>query len=121
MTRARPACLLAAHLSLAGCSSPPPGQPAEVVLRFFRAVEASDCDAAFAALSRAYRADLEQRHTCAEALADLRELALDRVIDTRVDGRNDRAHLVRVHLRGRATDSWIRVEAEEGQWRIFSM
>lgn len=113
--------LLAALLLLAACSSPPPGQPADAVRRFFGAVEAGDCEAAFAALSRAYRAEIEEKHRCPESLTELRQISLDDVVDVQVDGRNNRAHLVRVHLRGRAADSLIRVEAEDGQWRIFSL
>lgn len=113
--------LLAVLVALVACSAPPPGAPADAVVRLFTAVEAGDCDAALAALARAYRADFAQRHTCDELLADLRRLRLERVIDTRVDGRDARAHLVRIHLQGRATESWIRVEEEDGQWRIFSM
>lgn len=87
----------------------------------FAAVEAGDCDAVLATLARTYRADLEQRHTCAELLEDLRRLRLERVIDTRIDGRDPRAHLVRIRLQGRSNDSWIRVEEEDGAWRIVSM
>ena len=113
--------VLVSLLLLVACSTPPAGPPADAVLRFFRAVEAGECEVAFATLSRAYRAEVEQEHPCAESLAELRQRPLESVIDTRVDGRNNKAHLVRVHLRGRETDSLIRVEAEDGQWRISSM
>ena len=96
--------LLVAVVSLAACSAPPPGQPADAVRRFFGAVEAGDCEAAFAALSRAYRAEIEERHRCPESLTELRQISLEDVVDVQVDGRNSRAHLVRVHLRGRAAE-----------------
>ncbi|MDC0672613.1 hypothetical protein [Nannocystis radixulma] len=108
--------------SLLTCSPPIPGQPADAVKRFFGTVEAGDCKAAFATLAQAFRAELESRHgACDEHLEDWRQLVLERVLDTRVDGRDERAHLVRVRLRGRSIDSWIRVEAEDRQWRIVSM
>lgn len=126
MSATRPAAAtlvptLVALLSLAACSPGPPDAPADAVRRLFGAVEAGDCDVAFATLSRAHRAELERQHGCAEVIAELRRRPLDAVIDTRLDGRDDRAHLVRVRLRGRATDSWIRVEAEDGQWKISSL
>lgn len=106
----------------AACSTSPPGQPADAVKRFFQAVEAGDCSAAIGTLSAAYRVELEKRNLpCDEYIAMLRGVRLERVIETQVDGRNQKAHLVRTHIRGRQTDSIIRVEAEDGQWRIFSM
>jgi hypothetical protein len=104
------------------CSSSPPGQPADAVTRFFQAMEAGDCNAAIDTLSQAYRTELKNRDlTCSEYIETWRRSRLERVIETQVDGRNKKAHLVRAHIRGRQTDSILRIEAEDGQWRIFSM
>jgi len=107
---------------VAACNSTPPGQPADPVKRFFQAVEAGDCNAATDTLSQAYRTELKEKNLpCDEYIATWRRFQLEQVIETQVDGRNKKAHLVRTHMRGRQTDSIIRVEAEGGQWRIFSM
>lgn len=122
----RPAWFVSALWMIAACSSSPPGQPpgqpADAVKRFFQAVEASDCNAATGALSQAYRTELTKKNLpCDEYIETWRRFQFERVIETQVDGRNQKAHLVRTQLRGRQTDSIIRVEAEDGQWRIFSM
>lgn len=118
----RPAWFVFVLWMVAACSSSPPGQPADAVKRFFQAVEAGDCNAAMATLSRAYRTELQAKQLpCDEYIETWRRSRLERVIETRIDGRNQEAHLVRTHIRGRQTDSIIRVEAEDGQWRIFSM
>lgn len=106
---------------MAACSSSPPGQPADAVKRFFQAVEAGDCNAAIATLSQAYGTELKKRNLRCDEYIERWHFQLERVIETQVDGRNKEAHLVRVHIRGRQTDSIIRIEAEGGQWRIFSM
>lgn len=117
----RPARFVFVLWMVAACSSSPPGQPEDVVKRFFQAVEAGDCSAAIGTLSQAYRTELKEKNLpCDEYLETVR-FQLERVIETKVDGRNQKAHLVRAHIRGRQTDSIIRVEAEDGQWRIFSM
>lgn len=117
----RPARLVFVWWMVAACSSPPPGQPADAVQRFFQAVEAGDCNAAIGTLSQAYRTELEKKNLRCDEYIERWRFQLERVIETQVDGRNKAAHLVRVHIRGRQTDSIIRVEAEGGQWRIFSM
>lgn len=118
----RPAWFVFVLWIVAACSSSPPGQPADAVKRFFQAVEAGDCNAAIGTLSQAYRTELKEKNQpCDEYLETWRRLPLERVIETQIDGRNKKAHLVRAHVRGRQTDSIIRVEAEGGQWRISSM
>lgn len=118
----RPAWFVFVLWMVAACSSSPPGQPADAVKRFFQALEAGDCSAATGTLSQAYRAELNKKNLpCDEYIETWRGFQLERVIETQVDGRNENAHLVRAHIRGRQTDSIIRVEAEAGQWRIFSI
>jgi hypothetical protein len=107
---------------VAACRTSPLGQPDDAVKRFFQAVAAGDCEAAIGTLSQSYRAELNTKHlSCDEYLGTWRRFQLERLIETQVDGRNHRAYLVRAHLRGRQTDSIIRVEAEGDQWRIFSI
>ena len=117
----RPAWFVFVLWMVAACNSPPPGQPVDAVNRFFQAVEAGDCNAAIGTLSQAYRTELKNKNLPCDEHLETWRFRLERVIETQVDGRNKKAHLVRVHIRGRQTDSIIRVEAEDGQWRIFSM
>jgi len=118
----RPAWFVLVLWMVAACSTPPPGQPADAVKRFFQAVEAGDGNAAIGTLSQTYRTELKKQNlACNEYLETWRPFQLERVIETQVDGRNPKAYLVRAHIRGRQTDSIIRVEAEGDQWRIFSI
>jgi hypothetical protein len=121
----RPAWFVFGLWMVAACSpSPPgpPGQPADVVKGFFQAVETGDCNAATGLLSQAHRTELEKKKLpCDEYIETWRSFQFERVIETQVDGRNKKAHLVRARIRGRQADSIIRVEAEGGQWRIFSI
>ena len=117
----RPARFVFVLWMVAACNSSPPGHPADAVKRFFQAVELGDCNTAIDTLSQAYRTELKQRNLSCDEYIERWRFQLERVIETQVDGRNKEAHLVRVHIRGRQTDSIIRVEAEDGQWRIFSM
>jgi hypothetical protein len=113
---------LALGLALVACRpAPPPGRPGEAVERFYGAVLAGDCAAALSALGTAFRARVEQKGSCDQLFEEMREHPLDRVLDTQVDGRNPAAQLVRARLQGRKTDVIIRVQAEGGQWKIFSM
>jgi len=114
--------VLAPALGLGACHRPPPGLPAEAVVRFYAAVEALDCAAARERLGAPVRARLDQSAApCNEFLGRLREHPIERIVDTQSDGRNPAARLVRVHLRGHATDTILRVEAEDGQWKIFAL
>jgi len=118
----RPAWFVFVLWMVAACSSSPPGQPADAVKRFFQAVEVGDCNAATDTLSQAYRTELKKKNLpCDEYIKTWRSFQFERVIETQVDGRNKKAHLVRAHIRGRQADSIIRVEAEDGQWRIFAI
>ncbi|HEX2571459.1 MAG TPA: hypothetical protein VH877_18005 [Polyangia bacterium] len=109
-------------LALLACRpASPPGRPAEAVERFYAAVLAGDCTAVMGALGKAYRARVEQKGNCDKLLEEMREHPLESVLDTQVDGRNPAAQLVRARLRGHKTDVIIRVQAEGGQWKIFSL
>lgn len=101
-------------------SSPPAGEPAEAVARFFAAIAAGDCDAALARLGTPYRAKVAAAG-CAEFLQEMRRFPLEHVVEVTPDGRNRAAHLVRSQLRGRHSAILIRVQAEDGQWKIFSL
>ena len=111
--------LLGLALALPACR--PPGRPSDAVERFYAAVTVGDCAAALGALGTAFRTRVEQKGNCDRLLEEMREHPLERVLDTQVDGRNRAAQLVRVRLRGHKTDVIIRVQAEGGQWKIFSM
>ena len=109
-------------LYLAACRpAAPSGEPAAAVQLFHAAMTAGDCAAALARLSRELRARVAPSGSCDALFQALREAPLERVIETHVDGRNRDAQLVRVRLRGRMTDTLIRVQAEGAQWKIFSM
>lgn len=111
-------------LALLACRpATPPGRPAEAVERFYSAVMAGDCPAALGALGTAFRArvEVEQKGSCDRLFEEMREHPLERVLETQVDGRNRAAQLVRARLSGRKTDVIIRVQAENGQWKIFSL
>lgn len=116
--------ILVALLGLACRASPaaPPGAPADAVTRFFAAVDAGDCTGAWTELGQTYRDSLTRDGVdCALLLEEMRKYPLESVLDTRTDGRNPDARLVRTRLRDRAQDVVIRVQADAGQWRIMAL
>jgi hypothetical protein len=114
--------IVMALCGLACGSASPPGTPADTVTRFFAAVEAGDCTRIWAELGQSYRARLEQEGAGCDVLVEqIRTYPLETVLDTRVDGRNPEAQLVRTRLRGRENDVIIRVQAEDGQWKIMAL
>ena len=109
-------------LALLACRpATPPGRPAEAVERFYASVVAGDCAAALGTLGTSLRTRVEQKGGCDRLFEEMREHPLERVLDTQVDGRNRAAQLVRARLSGRKTDVIIRVQAESGQWKVFSL
>jgi hypothetical protein len=98
----------------------PPGEPADAVQRFYAAVSGRDCATALSTLGSRIRGRFEQAG-CEQIYRQIEEHPLERVISTQVDGRDREAQLVRARLRGRTTDVVIRVQAEDGQWKISSM
>lgn len=109
-------------LALLACRpATPPGPPAAAVERFYGAVMAGDCAAALGALGTAFRVRVEQKGGCDRLFEEMREHPLERVLDTQVDGRNRAAQLIRARLSGHKNDVIIRVQAEGGQWKIFSL
>lgn len=104
-------------------SEPPSGQPADAVRRFYAAAARHDCSEAARVLGRPLRekSQIDQAGRCAKLLEQVLEHPLEHVLDTQVDGRDASAHLVRARLRGRATDIIIRVQAEDGQWKIVAL
>jgi hypothetical protein len=122
----RPVVLVAlvALLGLACRATPasPPGAPADAVTRFFAAVDARDCAGAWTELGQSYRDALTREGVdCGLLVEEMRKHPLDAVLDTRTDGRNPGAQLVRTRLRGRDQDVIIRVQADAGQWRIMAL
>lgn len=114
--------VLGLALAVSACRpATPAGEPAAAVQRFYAAMAADDCAAALAVLGKDLRARLAPRGSCDALFHDLRQAPLERTVETHVDGRNRDAQLVRVRLRGRTTDTIIRVQAEGAEWRIFSM
>lgn len=107
-------------LACRGTPAVPPGAPDGTVARLYAAVDAGDCQKAVAELSASYRDHVESAG-CDEFIEKLREFPLERVIETKTDGRDSGARLVRIRVENRKTDVIIRVEAENGQWKIFSM
>lgn len=101
--------------------SRPSGIPADAVQRFHLAAADGDCAAALGTLGNKLRARLDSGDRCAKLFQETLRHPLERVISTQVDGRDREAQLVRARLRGRATDLVIRVQAEDGQWKIVSM
>ena len=115
---------LVALLGLACRATPasPPGAPADAVTRFFAAVDAQDCTGAWAELGQTYRDSLTRDGVdCGLLIEEMRKYPLDAVLDTRTDGRNPDARLVRTRLRGRDQNVVIRVQADAGQWRIMAL
>ncbi|MFO0579447.1 MAG: hypothetical protein U1A78_36065 [Polyangia bacterium] len=110
-----------ALLVLACRPSPPSGQPADAVRRFYAAAARHDCSDAMRVLGGPLRSKIDQAGRCAELLEQVLEHPLEHLLDTQVDGRDASAHLVRARLRGRATDLIIRVKAEDGQWKIVAL
>ena len=107
-------------LACRGTPGAPPGAPSGTVERLYAAVDAGDCQKAVAELSASYRDHVETAG-CHAFLDKLRAFPLERIIDTRTDGRDSGARLVRTRVGNRKTDVIIRVEAENGAWKIFSM
>lgn len=101
--------------------APPAGQPADAIRRFYAAAARSDCTEAVRVLGGPLRSKIDQAGRCAELLEQVLEHPLEHVLDTQVDGRDASAHLVRARLRGRAADIIIRVQAEDGQWKIVAL
>lgn len=99
----------------------PTGVPADAVQRYYAATASGDCAAALGALGSKLRARLDSGDRCALLFRQTNEHPLERVLGTQVDGRDPAAQLVRVRLRGRVIDLIIRVQAEDGQWKIVSM
>ena len=99
----------------------PPGQPADAVQRFYAAAVRSDCAGALQALGGTLRGKVANTGRCEELFEQTLEHPLEHVLGTQVDGRDPAAHLVRARLRGRVTDVIIRVQAEDGQWKIFAL
>lgn len=109
-------------LALLACSpAPPTTPPAAAVQRLYAAAAAGDCAAAREALGGELRARVAQQGTCDPLFEELSRHPLEQVVATQVDGRNRAAQLVRIRLRGRTTDTIIRVQAEGAQWKIFSL
>lgn len=101
--------------------SRPTGQPADGVQRFYAAVAAGDCAAVRAQLGSRLRGRVTSPEGCEQLRQEILEHPLERVIGTQADGRDPDAQLVRARLRGRALDVVIRVEAEDGQWKIAAL
>jgi hypothetical protein len=119
----RRAALIAA-LAFCGltCNTSPAGTPADAVTRFFAAVASGSCSSVWAELGDGYRAELEREGVhCNELIEQLRTYPFEAVVDTRVDGRNDAAHLVHTRLGGREHEVVIRVQAEHGRWKIMAL
>lgn len=109
-------------LAAPACKGSPPGAPRDAVEAFFAAVARGDCDAALGQLGQAYRAELDREGVgCAVLVEEMAAYPLEAVLDTRVDGRNAAAHLVRTRMQGRTQDVVIRVQAEDGRWKIFAL
>jgi hypothetical protein len=120
----RAAISVAVVIALGGlaCSASPPGAPADAVTRFFAAVESGSCSGTWAEIGASYRAELEREGIgCNELIEQMRTYPFEAVLDTRVDGRNAAAHLVHTRLRGREHEVVIRVQAEDGQWKIMAL
>lgn len=108
--------------SLLACRpSRPTGSPADAVQRFYAAATAGDCAAALRTLGTKLRARLDPGDRCAQLFQQTLEHPLEGVLSTQADGRDPEAQLVRARLRGRTIDLIIRVQAEDGQWKIVSM
>jgi hypothetical protein len=120
----RAAISVAVVIALGGlaCSASPEGAPADAVTRLFAAVESGSCSGVLAELGAGYRAELEREGIgCNELIEQMRTYPFEVVLDTRVDGRNAAAHLVHARMRGREQPVVIRVQAEDGQWRIMAL
>lgn len=114
--------LLALALTVGACRPAPPAAPPEqAVQRFFAAVTADDCPTALSQLASGMRARVAPDGRCEELFGGVRRYPLERVVETKVDGRNSDAQLVRARLRGRTTDAIIRVQAEGRSWKIFAL
>lgn len=104
------------------CSASPAGTPADAVTRFFAAVESGSCSSLWTELGDSYRAELEREGVdCNTLIEQMRAYPFETVLDTRADGRNPAANLVRTRLRGREHEVVIRVQAEGGQWKIMAL
>lgn len=98
----------------------PAGSPADAVEALYAAVEAGDCQAALSVLTSAYRPEIEAAG-CDELMEKMREFPLDRILETKPDGRDPGARLVRTRIHQRQSDVIIRVQAENGAWKIAAM
>lgn len=122
MRHAAIAIAVVVALGAPACSASPAGAPADAVTRFFAAVDSGSCSAIWAELGSGYRAELEREGvSCNELIEQMRTYPFEAVVDTRVDGRNAAAHLVHTRLRGREHAVVIRVQAEDGRWKIMAL
>ncbi len=100
----------------------PSAEPAKTVERFYAAIAAGDCQAAKAELSESYRDELRREHIgCVEMLESMRPYPLESIVETKTDGRDGDARMVRTRIKGRQSDVIVRVRADDGQWKIVSM
>lgn len=113
--------LLGLGSGLACRPSRPTGAPADAVQRFYAAAASGDCAAALTTLGNKLRARLDPGDRCGLLFRQTLEHPLESVLSTQADGRDPNAQLVRARLRGRSIDLIIRVQAEDGQWKIVSM
>lgn len=122
MRRAAISVAVVIALGSLACSASPPGAPADAVTRFFAAVASGSCSGVWTELGDGYRAELEREGVdCNELIEQMRTYPFEAVRDTRVDGRNTAAHLVHTRLRGREQEVVIRVQAQDGQWKIMAL
>lgn len=107
-----------------GHGDQPSGQPADAVTQLYAAIASGDC----ARITALTGGDLAARiggARCDAALEDFRhhQVALRRLRETVVDGRDPNAHLVRVVVSfdGRDHEVQLRVVAQAGAWQVVTM
>ncbi len=107
-------------LVAAGCTREIPGAPEDAVRGFFDAVAAQDCQRIQLHAGGTLGARLRDQG-CAATLHAFAGFVLDRVESSAVDGRDPRAWLVRVRLRGRSETVVVRVDGRAGHWAVVSL
>ncbi|ACY14376.1 hypothetical protein [Haliangium ochraceum] len=113
---------LSLALAAAACTPSPKGEPSDAVRDFYRAVDEGSCATMWTHIASEYRLRLEREGaSCEVILEQVSAYPLERVLDTRADGRDGDARLVRARLRGREQDVIFRVEAEDGQWKLMAL
>lgn len=85
------------------------------VTSFFEAVERADCET-----MRALLAESPPSERCRELLDSWRGRKIDRILETKVDGRDPDAVIVRTRLtdRGHPREILIRAERSDARWRV---